>query len=227
MNESKMKLTESTEEYFRTFSLVLDLFSKLFLIEPNQEMLSTLNGSGLLNSFPLPSISEEESSTLLEIEKCINQKKSIELIKGDFLKLFIGLDNVFAPPYASVYLDKEKLLFDKSTLLARSYYTKHKIEVEEYNQIPDDHLGLLLQFISISCNRISDVIKNKNEQVFQIILKDLSFVLDKLVLSWIQLFKERIKTYSTTTYYLSIASLTENTLLLLQKLITNIQNTSE
>jgi len=225
MSKPKTELTGSYEEYFKTISVVLDLFSKLFLVQPTQKILTLLKSSGILNSFPIPVLSEEGESALNVLQECISKNNSLEMIREDYLKLFAGLDNVLAPPYASVFLDENKLLFDKSTLLARSYYKKHQIEVEEFNQVPDDHIGLLLQFLSISCHRISNVIKKNNEQILQILINDVSFILNNLLLSWIQLFEERIKIYSCSNYYVSVVFLSKEMLFLLQLLITHTQKT--
>jgi TorA maturation chaperone TorD len=56
-------------------------------------------------------------------------------------------------PWASVYLSKERLIFDENTLAVRRFYRDWKLETVHYKKEPDDHIGLELEFMAILSER--------------------------------------------------------------------------
>lgn len=61
-----------------------------------------------------------------------------------FNRLFVGPKALFAPPYASVYLEPEPQLMGRTTLKIRELYRLLTLATPVRNQLPDDHLGLEL-----------------------------------------------------------------------------------
>ncbi len=62
----------------------------------------------------------------------------------EFQRLFIGPDALPAPPWGSVYLDRESVLFGDSTLALRGWLRRVGIELESDKKEPEDHIGTLL-----------------------------------------------------------------------------------
>lgn len=61
-----------------------------------------------------------------------------------YQRLFIGPDALPAPPWGSVYLDHESVIFGDSTLALRRWQSTLGIEVQQQQREPEDHIGLLL-----------------------------------------------------------------------------------
>lgn len=61
--------------------------------------------------------------------------------------LFTGPGKLMAPPYESAYLNPEKTLMQEETLAVRRFYAQAGLEVRCKHSIPDDHLGMELEFI--------------------------------------------------------------------------------
>ena len=59
-------------------------------------------------------------------------------------RLFIGPDALPAPPWGSVWLDRESVLFGDSTLALRQWMREQGIDVESAQNEPEDHIGTLL-----------------------------------------------------------------------------------
>ncbi|WP_028864829.1 Tat proofreading chaperone DmsD [Psychromonas aquimarina] len=72
------------------------------------------------------------------------QNTSQEMLYSDYQSLFEGCDNMPAPPWGSVYLDREKVIFGDSTLRLRSFLALHQIEVDTGMREPEDQFGLSL-----------------------------------------------------------------------------------
>lgn len=61
-----------------------------------------------------------------------------------FNRLFVGPKALFAPPYASVYLEPAPQLMGRTTLKMREFYQLLTLASPERQQLPEDHLGLEL-----------------------------------------------------------------------------------
>ncbi|HSO27591.1 MAG TPA: molecular chaperone TorD family protein, partial [Anaerolineales bacterium] len=69
-------------------------------------------------------------------------------LEGDYNRLFVGPAKVLAPPWESVYLTKERLIFQEQTLQVRGWFRRFGLEVENLYHEPDDHIGLELLFLA-------------------------------------------------------------------------------
>ncbi|MGC6387600.1 Tat proofreading chaperone DmsD [Ewingella sp. S1.OA.A_B6] len=61
-----------------------------------------------------------------------------------FQRLFVGPYALPAPPWGSVYLDRESVLFGDSTLALREWMRQNDIEPNLTQAEPEDHFGLML-----------------------------------------------------------------------------------
>ncbi|MGK3226569.1 Tat proofreading chaperone DmsD [Enterobacter soli] len=59
-------------------------------------------------------------------------------------RLFIGPYALPAPPWGSVWLDRESVLFGESTLALRQWMRENAIAFEMQKNEPEDHIGTLL-----------------------------------------------------------------------------------
>jgi len=64
-------------------------------------------------------------------------------LSQDYQDLFIGPNALPAPPWGSVYLDKESVIFGDSLLALRDFLIAHQIEFIQTQNEPEDHLGLM------------------------------------------------------------------------------------
>jgi len=136
--------------------------------------------------------------------------EQIDDLKFDYTRLFIGLESTLAPPYESVYLSQDHVMFDKQTLKVRLFYEKYELQVPGKNVEPDDHIGYELHFIALLCHRIiAEFQEGRNEGADQTIV-DLSNFLDRHLLLWLDAFVDRIVKHARTDYLRGIALLTQS-----------------
>ncbi|UUM32971.1 molecular chaperone [Vibrio japonicus] len=62
----------------------------------------------------------------------------------DFSALFEGMGSMPVPPWGSVYLDKEQVLFGESNTQYRLFLQQHGIELDSGQREPEDQFGLML-----------------------------------------------------------------------------------
>lgn len=69
---------------------------------------------------------------------------SDESLPKAFQRLFVGPYALPSPPWGSVWLDRENVLFGESTLALRQWMRDNGIHVETEQNEPEDHFGSLL-----------------------------------------------------------------------------------
>lgn len=62
-----------------------------------------------------------------------------------YRQLFVGPNHLVAPPWGSVYTDRDCVVFGASTLELRAWMRENGIHMDTGASEPEDHLGLLLQ----------------------------------------------------------------------------------
>ena len=70
--------------------------------------------------------------------------KGMEKLNDDYQALFIGPNALPAPPWGSVYLDKEAVIFGSSLLELRNFMRQHGISLQLAQKEPEDHFGLMM-----------------------------------------------------------------------------------
>lgn len=102
----------------------------------NQEIISTLAQE------------PEFEGTGFDQLRVLVQQQSKEVLTQDFLHLFEGAGVMPVPPWGSVYLDKEEVIFGDSALAYRVFLSENGIQLNTGVREPEDQFGLMLMAIS-------------------------------------------------------------------------------
>lgn len=81
-------------------------------------------------------------------ESSMRASQLAEAAAYDYMKLFIGVGKVLAPPWGSCYLTEGRLVFQKETLEVREFYAEYDFQLKNKHSEPDDHIGLELEFLA-------------------------------------------------------------------------------
>ncbi|OEF25739.1 molecular chaperone TorD family protein [Vibrio rumoiensis] len=89
------------------------------------------------------------SELLVQFGKTLAQFKqsdieSLSMVHDEF---FAGISDMPVPPWGSVYLDRECVLFGESTTQYKQYLTELGFEFNTHNNDPLDHIGLMLMVL--------------------------------------------------------------------------------
>jgi len=145
-----------------------------------------------------PFVSEAEA---LEDIALMQQGLDPELISDDLVweyrRLFIGPAKKPAPPWGSVYTDREMVIFGASTLDLRQWMREQGIERMGGNSTPEDHIGLMLLLMAW-------IAENKPECLEEYLTKHL--------LTWSSHFLEQLADVSEHPFYEGLAKLTKASL---------------
>lgn len=125
----------------QTFALCARALGALFYYPPDSPQAAPLveafRHGEWQASWPLP------DATLEPLAAGFSQP-SPEPLTAAFQRLFIGPDALPAPPWGSVWLDRESVLFGDSTLALRQWMREEKILFASEQNEPEDHIGTLL-----------------------------------------------------------------------------------
>jgi len=142
------------QETFTGEMLLLNMLGRIFYTYPTNDeraWLQTLIDQDIFSDAPFAAGKKETKAGLELLQNWASQGLSDEGFKGlqaDYTRLFIGVGNVLAAPWESVYLNEERLVFQEQTLQVRNWYRRFGLEAEKIYQEPDDHIGLELLFLS-------------------------------------------------------------------------------
>ncbi|WHX39798.1 molecular chaperone TorD family protein [Mesobacillus sp. AQ2] len=144
---------EEIVDLFYARQIAYDMLRRFFMEEPSKEYLSLFIQENVLDAFPFQEESEliasgvKSITNFLEKSKPIISSRDYDDLHWDYTRLLIGPFEVPAPPWESVYLRTDRLLFQKTTMDVRKLYQKYGFQAADYNMEADDHIGLELDFM--------------------------------------------------------------------------------
>ncbi|MGR5129320.1 TorD/DmsD family molecular chaperone [Photobacterium swingsii] len=117
-----------------------------------------------------------------------------EALNDDFFLLFEGGETMVAPPWGSVYLDKEQVVFGDSTVRLRQFLRVNNIELDTGMREPEDQFGLMLFAVSQLIEQSQD------QQLVEALLTD-------HLLPWCLRYLELVEKHAATNTYQHLAAL--------------------
>jgi len=125
---------------------------------------------------------------------------SLQKLHIEYSRLFIGPFQLGAPPYSSVYLDKQGLVMGESTQQAIEYYVNTGLDPAHEIHEPPDHIRIELEFMYYLL--FQKVIEEKDDSLDTYY----SFMNEHLLL-WVFDFTKRIKDNTEKTFFVELADL--------------------
>lgn len=182
------------------------VLKRTFLEEPTRNFLQWLQADQLLQTFPF----QEEHPLIKQgidlIIQCFQDLdlKRYEQIRWDYTRLFIGPNKILAPPWESVYLNEERLIFQEETLEVRRTYLKYCLTPQNFGSEADDHMGYELDFMYQLCQ-----LSLKNDESIGSVLSDQKDFLENHILKWVPLLCKDIYIHAETDFYKGMSMVLE------------------
>ncbi|SDC00070.1 MULTISPECIES: TorD/DmsD family molecular chaperone [unclassified Candidatus Frackibacter] len=135
---------------------------------------------------------------------------NIEDLKVDYSKLFVGPFDLFAPPYGSIYLEKERKVMGDSTINVLNKYKQAGLKVADDFKDAPDHIIMELEFMYfLTFNQIEAINSSDFSSTLHYLEMQRDFLGNHLRV-WISEFTDRILNNTNTEFYKILAKLTEN-----------------
>lgn len=120
------------------FSVAARVLGALFYYAPESAeaapLVAVLTSDGWETQWPLPEASLAPLVTAFQAQS--------EETRARRQRLFVGPWALPSPPWGSVWLDRESVLFGDSTLALRQWMREKGIQFEMQQNEPEDHFGL-------------------------------------------------------------------------------------
>lgn len=131
-----------SEQYFSDISLTARVLGAGFYYSPAdvQEIIQLLSSQAWTEDWPYGSAEQKQH---IADKLAITQTEN-ETLDEAYQRLFIGPYALPSPPWGSVWLDKENVIFGDSTLQLREWMQHNHIDIRLTQNEPEDHFGLLL-----------------------------------------------------------------------------------
>ncbi len=123
----------------------------------------------------------------------------------EYTRLFSnGFPHVVAPPYGSVYLEKEGLVFGKTTSEVLYFYHERGFPLkEDIGDLPD-HIAHQQDFMGILTGQETQTSGNEKVKLEEVQMNFLS----RFILPWVPAFCDRIAKGSHSSFYRALGNLT-------------------
>lgn len=121
------------------------------------EAMAALDPDAAAAEWPLVEADEARRDLGLMLEGLANGAQD-DAVVWEFRRLFVGPAPKPAPPWGSVYTDRECVVFGESTLALRAWMRERGIARTTDDKTPEDHIGLMLALMAwIARNQPEDL----------------------------------------------------------------------
>lgn len=186
---------------------LLDFLRQVYLQEPSRDFVC-----GILTLDAADNIDEPlaEGLQLMMADARKNQERIsawLEELAIEFARLFIGPKNPLAVPYASYYLSGSHALMTDETIAVRQTYLDAGMQVKALHRIPDDHVGIELEFLFCLTDKIIRLHESGADGESARLYEMRESFLQKHCVLWFPEFAKRIIDNTSSDYFLGSALL--------------------
>ena len=154
---------EQSAAELEAIAFVGETLAPFFLQDPRTgtadasfDAVAALNAQEAASAWPFADAEEAQRAFALMVDG-LAKGRDDDLV-WEYRRLFIGPAPKPAPPWGSVYTDRECVVFGATTLELRRWMREHGIARQTDDKTPEDHMGLMLVLMAwISRNQPEDL----------------------------------------------------------------------
>jgi TorA maturation chaperone TorD len=209
-----MEITEEMNAVLESRAYNYLLFQNVFGDKPTKELIKTISGDVTRQTFEMFALDDEFSygAILLTVTGLLDAlqtslDESVGELVSEYNKLYIGSDELKAPPWESVYRSTQRLLFQESTLDVRNAYRIQGFLPAEYPHVADDHLALEFAFMAQLGDRAKVAYGEGDFDVVRTALEASRQFLKDHLLIWVPDYVGELKVIEGAVFYPELAEL--------------------
>lgn len=184
---------------YQEHALISKVLGALLYFHPSEY---AAHGIDQILTFTLPN--QENSPLLVTFSQLIEQFRTTNSasLSETHDEFFSGIADMPVPPWGSVYLDRECVLFGESTSEYKQFLTQHGFEFETQKNDPLDHIGLMMM-------TLGEILASQEDETPS---DELTELLGTHMLPWTQHYCAQIQPLLKDTAYASAMALTQSLL---------------
>lgn len=124
----------------------------------------------------------------------VEQPHDAEAAQLEYTRLFIGSFKMYAPPYASYYVDGEHQVYGPTTMEVAQLYEQFGLELSANEHEPADHIRYLLAFAA----QLAATYEQRGQEEFAEAYRDFVAL---YILRWLPEFKQLVDDYAEFPLY--------------------------
>lgn len=193
---------EQSAAELEAIAFVGETLAPFFLQDPRTgtadasfDAVAALNAQEAASAWPFADAEEAQRAFALMVDG-LAKGRDDDLV-WEYRRLFIGPAPKPAPPWGSVYTDRECVVFGATTLELRRWMREHGIARQTDDKTPEDHMGLMLVLMAW-------IARNQPE--------DLAEFLRLHLLTWSTHFLDQLAEAARQPFYEGLARLTKASL---------------
>lgn len=132
--------------------------------------------------------------------------ESVDELRREWLRLFVGLGTPEASCLESFYVEPNSHMFGKNVIAVRAAYRRHGLEIERLHREPDDHLGLMLGFLSRLMAEEREAVEAVDEQRAVTLADEQDAFLTEHFLPWLAPWRYAVEKHARTDYYRGVGA---------------------
>lgn len=139
--------------------LVCGLLAKALYGAPDRAWLDMLAEKQVFHTIPFAGTAADFEKARQQLQAWSDSAQggldddAFACLHDDYMRLFIGPGPLLAPPWESVYRNKDGAVFQRETISVKNWYLRFGLALAtEYNE-PADHIGLQFGFLAYLCER--------------------------------------------------------------------------
>lgn len=136
-------------------------------------------------------------------------EEGLERVRRDHMRLFVGPEQLLAPPYGSVYLDAQRELLGPSTKAVERLYAEAGLRPADDLKDAPDHVRVELDVMHLAVERTLDAMHAGDWARAETLVRVQATLLQHHLSRWVTPFATLIRTGAGTAFYRRVAELLE------------------
>ena len=184
---------------------IFSLFHTLLGDLPTTELCAAAAGENSLRAVALFAEDASEAPKKLLDVLTLLQWADKEALKGEYTHLFLGPNELPAPPWESVYMGSERALFQASTLAVHKWYEQYGYVPKSYPHAPDDHISLMMHFLALLCGRAVEALQAEQWETYRDLLAAQLLFEQNHLMNWLPTYAADMQKSQTKVFYPQLA----------------------
>lgn len=201
-------MDEAIEAILAARSFLYSYLSRAFAAEPDEAFLEIVKSDCTQDMWAfLDGRGGEAEKLQCALAVLAEEPSALAELRSEYTRLFVGPDQLPAPPWESVYVSGEALLFQESTLAVREAYRASGFRAAGYPHEADDHIATELSFMAVLAERTYRACESRERGALPDLLDAQESFLGRHAALWLRSFAERLEACGVSEFYASFAAL--------------------